>query len=361
VSLFEKIIPYFLPKNQVIKTDLVPMNEIDEIVCFSNTAIGDTLFNTPVFRSLKQHFPNKKLIVMLNPANYKLFETNPYIDEIILYDGKTKHFFKALKDLKKIKPKLILILHSNDPQATPLAVLSGAKYIIKIPNNKNPFNKWHTNLPEKFDNDKYIIYEKFKFLRYLGIYNENNIKMELYIKKEWKKKINQFFIYNNISKTIGFQIGTSTISRRWFNERWIELGKKLLEEYPDIKIILTGAPNEKYLTAEVEKGINDKRVINATGKFNIGEAAALIDKLDLLITCDTGPLHIAASLNTPTIALYAAMNHIITNPGFDKEIHRYIQKPQTCNPCISKKCKFQECMLQISIEEVFNEIKKVYK
>ena len=357
MSLFEKIIPYFLPKNQVIKTDLIPMKEINEIVCFSNTAIGDTLFNTPVFRSLKKHFPEKKSTVVMNPKNYKLFETNPYIDEIILYSGKTKHFFKALKELKKIKPKLVLALHSNDPQATPLAVLSGSKYIIKLPNDKNKFNKWHTNgIVPKIPNEHFIK-TRLKFLKYLGI-EETDCKMDLFLKNKWIEEVDNYLKNINYSKLIGFQIGASTISRRWFNEDWIKLGKKLLNIYPDIKIVLTGAPNEKYLTDEVEKGINDSRVLNLAGKFSLGGAAALIDELDLLITPDTGPLHIATALKTPTIAFFVVANHLGSNACYDKDIHLYIQKEKTCNPCIAKKCTFAECMKQIKVDEVLNKIKE---
>ena len=360
MSLFEKTIPLFLPNNQVIKTNLVPMNEIEKIICFSNTAIGDTLFNTPVFRSLKKHFPNKKLIVVMNPKNYKLFETNPYIDEIILYSGKTKHFLSALKNLRKLHPKLILALHSNDPQATPLAVLSGAKYIIKLPNDKNKFNKWHTNeIVSKIDGEHFIKI-RLKYLKYLGI-EENNCQMELFLKNEWIGKVENFFKNISYSKLIGFQIGASTISRRWFNQKWVELGKKLLKLYPDIKIVLTGAPSEKYLTDEVEKGIDDKRVLNLAGKFSLGGAAALIDKLDLLITPDTGPLHIAIALQTPTIALFAAANYKETNACYDKDIHLYIQKPHTCTPCIDKKCKFPECMEQIKVNEVLEKVKFLFK
>jgi len=190
MRIFKYIIPCFLPKNQIIKTNLVPMDEIDKIVCFSNTAIGDTLFNTPVFRSLKKHFPNKKLIVVMNPNNYKLFENNPYIDDIILYSGKTKHFFKALKELKEINPKLILALHSNDPQATPLAVLSGAKYIIKLPNDKNEFTKWHTNPVVKRDKNKHVILQRLDFLKFLGI-EESDCRMDLFLKGEWIEEIEE--------------------------------------------------------------------------------------------------------------------------------------------------------------------------
>ena len=199
---------------------------------------------------------------------------------------------------------------------------------------------------------------RLKHLKYLGI-KENDCRMDLFLKDEWKKEVEEFFKNISYSKLIGFQIGASTISRRWFNEKWANLGKKILKKYPEAKIILTGSPNEKYLTDEVEKLINDKRVLNLAGKFSLGGAAALINKLDLLVTPDTGPLHIAIALKTPTVALFAAADPNETNACYDKDIHLYIKKPHTCVPCIDKKCKLPNCMQQISEEEVFEKLNQV--
>ncbi len=359
MKIFENIISFFLQKNQIIKTNTVPINDINEIYCFSNTAIGDTLFNTPVFKSLKINFPNKKIIAILNPVNYTLFQENKDIDEIILYSGKTKHFFQTLKELKKRKPKLILLLHSNDPQATSISVLSGAKYIIKIPNFSNKFNLWHTNLATKAVKNKHGIFNRLKQLELLGI-KSNDCRMHLPLKEKWTNQINSYFNNNN-STLIGFQIGASTLSRMWFAKNWIELGKKLLKDYPNINIVLTGSPNEKKLTKEVEEGINDKRVLNLAGKFSLGEAAALIGKLKLLITPDTGPLHIAIALKIPTIGFFVVAHHSGSNACYDKDIHLYIQKEKTCEPCIGKNCKFAKCMLQIEVDEVIKKGTKYFK
>ncbi len=359
MSLFERIIPYFLPKKQIIKTNLIPMSDIEEIYCFSNTAIGDTLFNTPLFRSLKDNFPNKKIVAVLNPTNYALFSNNKDIDEIMLYSGKTKHFFQTLKILKMKKPKLFLLLHSNDPQATSMAVLSGAKYVIKIPNYSNKFNRWHTNKPTKPVEMKHGVFNRLKQLEYLGI-TETNPKMHLPLKSEAKERITKYFEHNT-KKLIGFQIGASTLSRMWFKENWIELGKKLLDKYHDINIVLTGAPNEIKMTKEVQAGINDERVLNLAGRFDIESAAALIGRLDLLITPDTGPLHMAIALQTPTIGFFVVAHHSGSNACYDQDIHLYIQKDKTCTPCVGKDCKFAKCMLQIEVDLVVGKVKEIWE
>lgn len=341
------------------KLEKLDVDKINTILIFSNTAIGDTLFNTPVFRALKENFPDKKLVVILNPTNYKLFENNVYIDDIILYDGRWKNFFSVLKQIKKYSIDLSLILHSNEPQATPLAVLSGSKYIIKIPNNKTKYSIYHNNIELGPYHDRHGIFDRLRVLEYLNI-KATDPRMELFLEEQNKEEISNFFIKNNINKKkdilIGFQIGASTVSRMWFDDRWIELGKKLLDSNKNIKIILTGSPSEKNLTSKVSNVLNNDRVYNLAGEFNIKSAAALIGMIDIFITPDTGPLHIAASLRVPTITLFAAAKWYVSNPCFDEDIHLYIQKDRTCEPCIGKSCKFQECMLQISIEEVYERI-----
>jgi len=89
------------------------------------------------------------------------------------------------------------------------------------------------------------------------------------------------------------------------------------------------------------------------------EAAALIARLDVLVTPDTGPLHVAAALKTPTIGLFAVASPVNSNPDFDENIHKFIKKPRTCSPCVGKNCKFQECMLQIGADEVWEMLKEM--
>jgi ADP-heptose:LPS heptosyltransferase len=336
------------------------VDKINTILAYSNTAIGDTLFNTPVFRSLKENFPTKKLIVILNPVNYKLFENNIYIDEIILYDGKWKTFFKTLKRLQEYKIDLSLILHSNEPQATPLAVLSNSKYIIKIPNNKNKFHKFHNNTIISSYNNKHGIFDRLRCLEYLNIKSENP-NIDLFIDEESINNVDDYFNSKNINPNedilIGFQIGASTVSRMWFEEKWIELANKLLLTNKNIKIILTGSPSERRLTNAVfSKVIEKDRIFDLAGYFDLKSAAVLIKKLNVLVVPDTGPMHIAIALKTPTVGLFVVAELIKSSACYDKELHLYIKKSITCIPCFAKKCKFQKCMYQITVDEVIEKI-----
>jgi len=333
----------------------IDINKIENILVMSNTAIGDTLFATPALRLIKERYPHIKITALLNPNNYQLFETNPFIDEVVLYRGKWRNFLQTTIKLKKMKIDLTFILHSNEPQATPMAYLIGSEYIIKTPNDTNEFNHLHFNKITPRVAGEYTIENQLKQLKYIGIDNVN-FNMELFLKDKWYQDVNKFIKDNIIY--VGFQVGATTINRMWFEENWSKLANLILAYKENINIVLTGSPAEVELTNSLEKRINNKKVLNLAGRFDICGAAALIDRLDVLITPDTGPLHVAAALYTPTITISVTGLESSSRPRDKMTKHQYIQKPIICEPCLDKHCKYQKCMWQIEPNEVFNALKK---
>jgi ADP-heptose:LPS heptosyltransferase len=354
-------------KNKIIKLllqtyRLLPKSKgaIKTVALISNTAIGDTLMATPAIRAVKNAMPNVRIVAVLNPANAVLFATNPYIDEIVLYGGRWRGFFSALARLKRAHVGAALLLHSNEPQATPLAVLSGAKTVVKIPNDKNPFASLHSNPKTASPSDRHGIFDRLEQLKFLGV-EAVSPRMELFLTDDWKSEAKKFLASNGCEnrKVIGFQIGASTKSRMWFEERWVELAKMLLLQDENIRIVLTGSPKEAQMTQRIRDLAADERVVNAAGALPIGAAAALIGEFCVFVTPDTGPMHIAIALRVPSVALYAVADPVKSGAVYDKDIHIEIKKPRTCDPCVSKLCKYQECMLQITTTETKEAISKL--
>jgi ADP-heptose:LPS heptosyltransferase len=353
IDIFRIFFRFYL-KNKIISHRKIDVDKIKNILVISNTAIGDTLFATPAIKLIKKHYPDKKIIALLNPSNYKLFETNPNIDKVITYHGKWRNFLSIIIKLKRCNIDVTLIMNSNEPQATPLSYCIGSKYIVRVPNNNNEFNHLHLNSPISRDYKKHTIHTRLKQLEYIGI-NEKDYQMDIFIESSWRKPVVESVKKENF-KYIGIQVGASTPSRMWLNDSWISLAKKILDYDANIKIILTGSRSEREITNIVEKSVADSRLMNLSGKFNICSAAALIDLLDLLITPDTGPLHIAAALKVPTIAISVAGIASSSNPIDPNVPHIFIEKPKTCTPCIDKRCKNAVCMEQISVDEVFSHV-----
>ena len=467
MKIFENLMKFYLRNRKMKKCEMV--SEKFKCVCFfSNTAIGDTLFNTPVFREFRAKFSDVKTIALLNPNNAVLFRDDPNLDEIITYDGRWGGFLKTLKILKSKKIDICFLLHSNEPQATPLAVLSGAKYVFKLPNHKNKFNFLHSNTPQKYaDENRYIVLNRLLQLKFVGINSDESLakdeicRLSLYLnpadyvrvdeklknlngeqKSNKEAKFKQILSRDkeqNLAKNdpeicsgderkiIGFQMGASSRSRKWTLQRWCELALMILQ-HTNYQIVLTGSPAERgecdLFIRELEKNLDeflsfkaqekrlkfvnqanlnslcddenfaegsygkavansslefDKkisenssdlanlksdllgRVLNLAGVFNLREAAALIDRLDILITPDTGPLHVAAAMKTPTIALYGVADPSSSNPNFDTKIHKIIKADFKNYKGFDKHDDCAQTMERISAQNVYELIGAILK
>ena len=465
MKIFENLMKFYLRNRKIKKCEMV--SEKFKCVCFfSNTAIGDTLFNTPVFREFRAKFSDVKTIALLNPNNAMLFRDDPNLDEIITYDGRWGGFLKTLKILKSKKIDICFLLHSNEPQATPLAILSGAKYVFKLPNHKNKFNFLHSNTPQKYaDENRYIVLNRLLQLKFVGIDSDESLakdeicRLSLYLnpadyvrvdeklkglngeqKSNKEAKFKQILSRDkeqNLAKNdpeicsgderkiIGFQMGASSRSRKWTLQRWCELALMILQD-TNYQIVLTGSLWERgecdLFMRELEKNLDeflsfkaqekrlkfanqanlnslcddenfakgsygkavtnsalefDKkisenpsdlanlkhdllgRVLNLAGVFNLREAAALIDRLDILITPDTGPLHVAAAMKTPTIALFGVANPSSSNPNFDTKIHKIIKADFKNYKGFNKHDDCAQTMEKISVNDVCLAIKGV--
>ena len=467
MKIFENLMKFYLRNRKMKKCEMV--SEKFKCVCFfSNTAIGDTLFNTPVFREFRAKFSDVKTIALLNPSNAVLFRDDPNLDEIITYDGRWGGFLKTLKILKSKKIDICFLLHSNEPQATPLAILSGAKYVFKLPNHKNKFNFLHSNTPQKYaDENRYIVLNRLLQLKFVGINSDESLakdeicRLSLYLNPadyvrvdervknlNGEQKSNKEANFKQIlsrdkeqnlakndpeicsgdeRKIIGFQMGASSRSRKWTLQRWCELALMILQ-HTNYQIVLTGSPSERdecdLFMRELEKNLDeflsfkaqenrlkfvnqanlnslcddenfakgsygkavtnsalefDKkisenpsdlanlkhdllgRVLNLAGVFNLREAAALIDRLDILITPDTGPLHVAAAMKTPTIALYGVADPSSSNPNFDTKIHKIIKADFKNYKGFDKHDDCTQTMERISAQNVYELIGAILK
>lgn len=339
------------------QTDLKYFNPdaVKNILVVSSTAIGDTLMSTPAIRAIRERYPHAKIIAHFNVKNMELFENNPHIDGIIPYYGGWKKFFKTIREFRKHNFDVAVILHGNEPQATPMAYLGGARFIIKVPNsNKFRFLLSNSNKPYTWDNFKHGVEVRLKSAELIGC-DIKDKRMVLPIQQKGEDFVNDFLKQNNITENdtiIGFQVGASTLSRMWFPERFIELGKKLIQSGSEIKIIITGSPDEYSYCTKIAQGIGQRAVVSA-GKIPLKYIPSLVKRFRVLVTGDTGIMHVAIALGIPIIGLFAVADARKSGPYYDLEKHTIIQREKICEPCVGKNCKYQKCMEYITINDVY--------
>lgn len=146
-------------------------------------------------------------------------------------------------------------------------------------------------------------------------------------------------------KLVALQLGASESVRTWELEKFVETGKQLLQ-HPDhgkkIEIVLTGSPDEVKKGEQFETLCNFP-VINLIGKTEIPDLPVLLEKCDLLISSDTGPVHIAAARGTQVLGIYFASAYAAETGPYG-ENHMVLQSEIECNPCNTpEKCKDPKC------------------
>jgi len=166
LGIFERFINYFLTPAKKIEN--LKINNDDNLVVVSNTALGDTLLSTSAIKSLKKSFPNNKIIAVLKKDFSPLFRNFKYIDEIIEYDGKYRKFFQTVYKIKRYNPKITFIFHSNSPQDIQLAILSGSEYVLKHPTQSYLKKYLSYNFLKK---NQHTIEDRFDLIRKIGGYD----------------------------------------------------------------------------------------------------------------------------------------------------------------------------------------------
>ena len=143
----------------------------------------------------------------------------------------------------------------------------------------------------------------------------------------------------------------------WLPERFREVTKRLLEQ-EDVYVVYFGDQATSSLVKEICQGL-PARVINVAGLTSIRELAALIKLCDVLLTNDSGPMHIAAAVGTPLVALFGSTNEVVTGPyKTGKVIHKHVE----CSPCYQRVCPIDfRCMKRIEADEVLAAIHEALK
>ncbi len=141
--------------------------------------------------------------------------------------------------------------------------------------------------------------------------------------------------------------GTTWSTKHWHQEGWISLGQELLELYPEATILLSWSGETEHEGAkEIAAGIG--RQARVLPKLTLKGFAALLKKVDLVLGGDTGPIHIAAAVGTPTVSLYRATDGSRNAPRGE---HRAVQSPLSCTKCLRRSCdRDDECRRSIEVK-----------
>lgn len=158
--------------------------------------------------------------------------------------------------------------------------------------------------------------------------------------------------------TLGINPGaTYGSAKRWYPEKFAEVARAYADRYD---IILFGGPNEIGMAKDIEARLNGINITNLAGKTSVQELCSFIGGLDIFITNDSGPMHIAAAYQVPTIAIFGPTRHMETSQWMNEK-SIIVRHDMKCAPCMKRECPLghHECMKSITSDEVIKAVKKL--
>jgi ADP-heptose:LPS heptosyltransferase len=299
------------------KARFKPELAFERIVIFSTTALGDLMFNTPAIRAVRERYPTASITLISSHKNKQLVATSRYFNDVIYWDHKAKDMLSTIYQLRKHKPQLAIILHSKSPYDVIVAITAGCQYVFKdaYGNKATGMEPWLSGVSQSTGG--HLIQRKLDLVAQLGCKTDNS---EMFIPVEFA------MIDKTADKiSIGFQMGASETLRCWPVGQFIRLAKLLLAQSPHHQIELIGSPKELSIEQEFIAGLTEaerQRVVSHIGKTTLPQLLAVMSNLQVLVTGDTGPLHLAIALKTPTISLFVTANPQHTGPYQNRELHQ---------------------------------------
>lgn len=349
MTLKNKLIKYFL---QAVKAMRKTPNEQESkrFLIVSTTGLGDTLWGTPAIKALRQSYPDSYIAALTSPIGEEVLRNNPHLSEV--YTLKTPLFFSFIRlyfRLRKRKITTALILHTSQRAALPFCHLIGATTLIGTEGINKGLDFLLTHPLEK--KREHEIERRFGIVVKAGAVPSDPY-LELFPTQKDEQKANEFLLENEIlpfMPIVGIHPGAKDKFKQWHPDCFIELAKRL-QDHLGCQILITGNASEKELMQKISHSIPNS--IALTDPLSLTTFAALLKRMSLFIVNDTGPMHVAFSVNAPTIALFGPTDPKLCGPHFAKAT--VIRKEPTCTPCLRKACQDPFCLLQISVDEVYN-------
>ncbi len=333
-----------------------------KILVRSTNWIGDAVMTTPAVRTIRENFPESEITMLVHPWVSDVFRYSPRVDRLLLYDKKGRH--KGIQGMLQLAGELrretfdCVILLQNAFEAALITLAAGIPVRGGYTTDGRGLLLTHGVQKINELNKKHEVNYYQRIMLGLGFKTAPN-ELELFIPGDQVENARRRLeALTGKAKgsfpLIGFNPGAAFgPAKRWPADKFAELAV-LLSSQTDARILLFGSPADKETAAAIIRGAGaaSSRIIDLTGATTLIEAMALIGECDVFVTNDSGPMHVAAALRTPLVAIFGSTDHIATGPFSDNAM--VIRKPLACSPCKKSQCpeKHFRCMKLITADEV---------
>ena len=300
------------------------------------TWLGDTVMVTPAMDNIISHYNKPEITIIGSFVSIEVIKNHP---KVIKAEVLKKNYMSLYKIAKNLGQFDVYFSFRSSFRSRIFKLLISSKNKYQFERNKyqncHQVEKYNRFVNESLNTD-------FKASK-LNI----NCNPETSLSKS--------------APIVGINPGASYgEAKRWYPEEFAEVGAKLSSHY---NILIFGGPNEEDIATDIENILVDKGVFNyrnLSGKTSISELVEHISNLDLFITGDSGPMHLAASFQVPTVAIFGPTKDEETSQWMNNK-SIIVKKDLDCQPCMQRTCplKHHNCMNHIKAINVLNAVKSL--
>ena len=351
---------------------------IKRIVIIKLFGFGSILIMTPILRALKKACPTAKISLITLEQNKAIVERICFLDETLTVSPKNllcsiRDLLRIVVYLRKEKPDVIIDFEFFVGTTAILTYLSKGRFKVGFGTERIKFRNRLYDKTVAFNQKEHILKNFCNFVKpeLLQHVDERIEKLKTTMRDEkyvsWILKEHGIKRHDKII-CININAGELAYERRWSRERFISVAKKILDHYSNAKIIFIGGKQDEYYVSNALRALYQgrikakARIINLSGKLSLPQLQLVLMKAKLLLTNDSGPMHLAAATGIKEICLFGPESPTRYAPLNKNSIIVY--KRLKCSPCMDvynrKKIKCHreaECMRNITVNEVFEKVK----
>lgn len=339
----------------------------ERILVAQTSFLGDVVLTTPLLSAIRRHFPQAVLSVLCTPQAKSLLESNPDLDEILIYekgrDGKgTKQgIWSKAKELRSRSFTMAISPHKSLRTAL-LLFLAGIPRRIGFRQSAGWF-LYHRRVNR--DSTRHDVERNLSLLQGLSI-DPTGISRNLRVEVDSESRDGVERLLSTLGirqgqRIFGINPGSIWATKRWMPEAYAALMALLKEKY-ECQILLFGSAADREITDRVQC-LSGNAGVNLAGKLDLRQLPAAIDWCDVFVSNDSGPMHIAVARGIPVVAVFCATTPSL---GFYPYSARavVIEKDLACRPCGShggRRCPLgtEACMRSIKAEDVFHAVERL--
>jgi len=336
----------------------IPREGVRNILIRGTNWIGDVVMTLPAITAVREAYPEARISILVKPWVADLLRISPDVDEVIVYERPGVHeglggLFRLVRELKTKKFDMAILLQ-NAIEAAIIAWLARIPVRAGYNTDGRGIFLTHSAIRSKEILRVHQVEYYLGMLKALGL-GAGRKDVRLLIGEEEKAFSDRILKERGIAEAsllIGLAPGaTYGPAKRWYPERFASVADRLIERF-SARVLLFGSAGDHEVARSIQ-GKARNALVDLTGETTLREAISLIARCRLFVSNDSGLMHVAGALGTPTVAIFGSTNPLTTSPVGQKSI--VITKNVDCSPCLKETCPTDFiCMDLITTDEVYN-------